>query len=543
MTITCGEATMRLLARYGVTTVFGIPGVHTLDMCRGLHDGAGNGLRHVRARNEQGAGFMAEGWARATGEPGVALVISGPGVTNAATALGQSYADSLPLLLLSAEPETASMGKGWGVLHEITEQKSVTAPITALSATAMRAADVPELLARAFTLFASERPRPVHISLPIDVQAEPVTEDWQPVMPPARPMAGADQIAAALTILRKATRPALIIGGGAAEAGDALTRIAERLGAIVVSTSAGKGIVADAHPLHLSGGLARAPVRDFLAGADVILAIGTELAETDSFVGYRDLTFTGSMIRVDIDPRKLTDLFPANPGIVGDATPVAAALAAGLEAHDGIGRRQIAEQEAATLRTAMTADLGPSEIRHRTVLDLLRRTVPPETVFCGDVCQIVYSGGFMMQVPGPRQWFYPAGFCALGNGLPNAVGAKLARPEAPVVVLVGDGGFMFTMPELMTAVELLLPIPVIIWDNGSLKQIRDDMDMHKIPRVGVEGANPDFMALARACGCAAVHADGEEALCRAVTTALAGDGPTVILVREDDPWLRQAPGA
>ena len=127
MTMTCGEATIRLLAKYGVSTVFGIPGVHTLDMCRGF----GNGIRHIQTRNEQGAGFMAEGWARATGQPGVALVISGPGVTNAATALAQCWCDSLPILLLSAEPDSKSFGKGWGVLHEISEQKKVTEPITA----------------------------------------------------------------------------------------------------------------------------------------------------------------------------------------------------------------------------------------------------------------------------------------------------------------------------------------------------------------------------------------------------------------------------
>ena len=155
MAMTCGEATIRLLAKYGITKVFGIPGVHTLDMCRGLSGGENSGkVTHVQARNEQGAGFMAEGWARATGNVGVALVISGPGVTNASTALGQSYADSLPMLLISAEPDSHTIGKGWGVLHEVTEQKKITEPITALSATAYRPSDIPELFAQAFTIFA-----------------------------------------------------------------------------------------------------------------------------------------------------------------------------------------------------------------------------------------------------------------------------------------------------------------------------------------------------------------------------------------------------
>ena len=174
---TCGVATMELLIQYGVEVVFGIPGVHTLEFCRGLGDDSP--LRHIRARHEQGAGFMADGYARATGRPGVALVISGPGVTNAATALGQSYADSIPVLLISAEPPRASLGKGFGVLHEITEQKAVTAPLTAFSATALMPQDVPELIRQAFVLFASERPRPVHISIPTDVLEMPVTQHWQ----------------------------------------------------------------------------------------------------------------------------------------------------------------------------------------------------------------------------------------------------------------------------------------------------------------------------------------------------------------------------
>jgi len=216
MTITCGEATIRLLARYGISHVFGIPGVHTLDMCRGLTGGDNAGaVQHIQARTEAGAGFMAEGWARATGDVGVALVISGPGVTNSATALAQCYADSLPMLLISAEPPSDTLGKGWGVLHEITEQKKVTEPITAFSATAMRPSDIPDMMARAFSIFSSSRPRPCHISIPIDVQAMPVDEIWEPVSLPGRPTCPQQEIAAAATLLTSAKAPLIMVGGGA----------------------------------------------------------------------------------------------------------------------------------------------------------------------------------------------------------------------------------------------------------------------------------------------------------------------------------------
>ncbi|WP_406648491.1 5-guanidino-2-oxopentanoate decarboxylase [Aliisedimentitalea scapharcae] len=537
MSMTCGEATMRLLANYGVTTVFGIPGVHTLDICRGLTGGGNSGaLRHVQTRNEQGAGFMAEGWARATGEVGVAVVISGPGVTNAATALGQCYADSLPMLLISAEPDSHTIGKGWGVLHEITEQKKVTEPLTALSATARRAADVPELLAQAFSIFASQRPRPVHISLPMDVQAEMVEGDWQPVRLPDRPEPAAGKLPTAAAMLKDAQRPVIMVGGGATEASGGLAKAVERCGAVVISSTAGKGILPDDHPLHLSGSTVRPEVRDYLATADVILAVGTELAETDSFVERLELN--GDLIRLDIDPHKINDFYPATLGIIGDAGPSMDDLAAYLSDHDCRAVRAAGTAAVASIREQIRANLTVSERKHLKFLNILREVAPERTVFSGDACQLVYTGAFAFDVQKPRQWFYPAGFCALGNGLPNAVGAKMARPETPVVVLAGDGGFMFTMPELMVAAELGLSLPIIIWENGGLKQIQDDMDLRSIQRVGVDGMNPDFVALAQACQCHAHRPESEKAFRNAFGAALSADRPTVIVVQEEAEWLR-----
>ena len=539
MGMTCGEATMRLLARYGVTTVFGIPGVHTLDMCRGMTDGGNAGaITHVQTRNEQGAGFMAEGWARATGEAGVALVISGPGVTNASTALGQCYADSLPMLLVSSEPDSPTIGKGRGVLHEITEQKRVTEPLCALSATARRASDVPELLARAFSIFASRRPRPVHISLPLDVQAETVYEAWEPIPPPARPAPSPSQIAEAARLLKTARRPVIMAGGGAAGAAGDLTAIAEAAGAVVLASTAGKGIVPDDHPLSLSASMLRREAHEFLREADVILAVGTELAETDTFVERLELG--GDIIRVDIDPSKIADVYPARLGLVADAAQAMTALRAALGNH--AADRSEAQTRVRELRAAIARNLTASERQHARLLAVLGEIAPADTIWSGDACQLVYTGAFAAPTRAPRRWFYPAGYCALGNALPNAIGAKMARPEAPVVALAGDGGFMFTMPELVTAAQARLSLPVIIWENGGLKQIQDDMDIRGIPRVGVEGINPDFVALAKACRCHGVAPSDESEFRDAFDAALSADRPTVIVVREGDDWLHSSGG-
>ena len=523
--MTCGAATIRLLEKYGINTVFGIPGVHTLDFCRGL----GEGVRHIQARNEQGAGFMAEGWARATGEPGVALVISGPGVTNASTAIAQAYADSLPVLLLSAEPASYTIGTGWGVLHEITEQKKVTEPLTAFSATAHRAQDVPELLARAFAVFVSQRPRPVHISIPIDVQSEIVDDEWQPVIPPKLPSASVDQVNIVTKLLKGAKSPMIMVGGGAWQAGNELTAIAEQTGAIVIASTAGKGIVADNHPLSLSASTVRPEVLQLLPEADVILAVGTELSETDSFV--ERMNFTGKLIRVDIDPTKINDFYPADIGIVADAKSVMEQVHAALGSHNS-DRREIAENKVHEVRAEIKAGLTPSERQHVAVLEALAMVAPDDLIWAGEACQLVYTGAFAMPMHGPRRWFYPAGYCALGNALPNAIGAKLARPDSPVAVLAGDGGFMFTMPELVTAAELGLALPVIIWENGGLKQIQDDMDGRQIARVGVEGVNPDFVMLAKACHCHGVDTHSLQEMQDVFQAAFKADRPTVIVVHE-----------
>ena len=530
--VSCGEATIKLLERYGVDTVFGIPGVHTLDFCRGL---AGSSVRHVQARNEQGAGFMADGYARTSGKPGVALVISGPGVTNAATPLGQSYADSIPVLLLSSEASGRSIGKGWGVLHEVTEQKAVTAPLTALSATAHTPQDVPDLMAQAFSIFSGERPRPVHISIPIDVLAQPVSEDWIPVNTglPAHP--DGNQVTRAVELLTQAENPVIMVGGGATGAREDLIGLAEKLAAVVIASTAGKGIVPDGHPLSLGGSTVRPEVQEFIAGADVVLAVGTELAETDSFI--ERLPINGSLIRADIDASKLNDFYPATVGIVGDAGATAAKLNRSMTALRPAAARLQAERVVSDLRRAISQNLSHSEQQHTRLLKTLRATTEEDTIFTGDICQLVYTGAFAMPVELPRLWHYPAGFCTLGCGLPNGIGAKLALPDRPVMVLAGDGGFMFTVQELVCAAELSLSLPIVIWENGGLKQIQDDMNARRIPLVGVEGINPDFCALAEACHCKSARPDSLDAFADAVAAALKENVPTVIVITEDQPWL------
>jgi len=264
----------------------------------------------------------------------------------------------------------------------------------------------------------------------------------------------------------------------------------------------------------------------------VILAIGTELSETEGLKGPMPLN--GELIRIDIDSRKINDRYPPAVGIVGDAKIAAQELLVELgERNQNHGT----VDEVSDLCNSLVDRLTESECQHIRMLNVLHDTLPGEAAIFGDICQVVYTGAFAYPVEYPRQWNYAAGYGTLGCALPNAIGGKLAVGDMPVVVLVGDGGFMFTVQELITAAELRLSLPIIIWNNAGLKQIRDDMSQRNIPLVGVDGINPNFVQLAEACGCESVQPDSEIEFRCAVTKALKADSPTLIEVYENSAWL------
>jgi len=531
MSKSCGEALMHLLESYGVTTVFGIPGEHTLELYRGIEK---SNVRAVTPRNEQGASFMADGYARVTGNPGVCTIITGPGVTNAATGIGQAYADSIPMLAISSANDSPSLGKGWGRLHETTDLCAITRPITAFSAMVHDPAEIPELIAQAFTVFRSRRPRPVHIAIPLDVMEMPVNNDWQPYQIPNLPIPGAAAIASAAQLLADSAHSVIMVGGGAQHASREVTQLAERLNIAVIASNAGKGIVTDDHPLSLGGGVISPAIQAYLAQAEVVLAIGTELAEADSFI--YDLPVNGKVVRIDIDPARFSDAFPATIAIQGDSRSACEQLLSALAEYDIKATTDIAAQ-LEPVRAQQDADYTAVERQHIRLLDTLRDELPDDAVLMGDITQLVYTGTAAMKTLLPRTWFYPAGFGTLGCALPGAIGARLANQDRTVVALVGDGGFMFTVNELATAVEEELSIPVIIWHNHSYAMIRDGMVKRDIPQIGVNPKAPDFIKLADAFGCPGVKIDSQAGFRQALNDAMNYAGPSLIVVMENDDWL------
>lgn len=526
--ITCGEALVRLLEAYGVDTVFGIPGVHTVELYRGLPS---SGIRHVTPRHEQGAGFMADGYARVTGRPGVCLVITGPGMTNIATPMAQALADSIPLLVISSVSRRHQLGLGEGRLHELRRQQVVFDELSRFSHTLQRPDELPKILARAFGLFRSARPGPVHIEIPVDVIALPADHlDLRPWALPAASAPDAGQVREAAGWLRAAARPLIAVGGGALAAGAELRRVAESLGAPVINTVNAKGLLPASHPLAVGGSGSCPAVRDALREADVVLAVGTELGETDyDFYFVGDVEIPGRLIRVDIDPAQLARSVRPSLAICADARQALSALADALGADAAAGPD--GASRAAGLRAALRA---ARDGKYSAFFDAIQAALPG-LVLVGDSTQPAYRAWLQYEAEVPRSYFHSAsGYGTLGYAIPAAIGARIGSPDRPVVALIGDGGAQFTLAELGVAAELGLAVTFLLWNNDGYEEIRRFMRETRVEPVGVDVRPPDFLKVAEGLGCRALRVRDLHSLQAALRDAATASGPSLIEVGEAD---------
>lgn len=531
---TCAQALVQLLEGYGVEHVFGIPGVHTVELYRGLH---GSRLKHISPRHEQGAGFMADGYARASGKPGVCFIITGPGMTNILTAMGQAYADSVPMLVISTCNRREHLRLGHGHLHELPDQRAMVAGVCAFSHTVQHPNQLPELLARAFALFGCTRPRPVHIEIPLDVldmSADGL--DLSPRPLPVAPAPAPEAIDAAVALINRAKRPLILAGGGARRASEALTLLAERLQAPVALTTNARGLLAPEHPLLLDGVQSSAHGRELFDEADAVLAIGTELGETDyDFFGLGPVAFKAPLIRLDIDPLQVLGVQAATVGLLGDAEQGLRALLARLPQRQA--DPEWASERAAQVNALEHAGWSAKQSRLQALLDTVRDALP-QPLIVGDSTQPVYQGALGYRAPTPNSWFNAgSGYGTLGYGLPAAIGAKLARPQRPVVALVGDGGLQFSSAELIAAKEAGAGVILLLWNNTSYAEIRDYMNARSVPLLGVDILTPDFAALAQSCH-VAHHRAGNLAGLRELLGQLGGSSEPVMIELDAADFLK-----
>lgn len=553
--MTGGQAVVAALAAHGVDVVFGIPGTHNLEIYRHLGD---HGVRHVSPRHEQGAGYAADGYARSSGKPGVAIVTSGPAVLNAAAAVGQAYSDSVPILVVSPGLPVRHPALGNGILHETKDQGAAMAAVAAASIRATSVAEIPVAVAQAFAVMRSGRPRPVHLEIPLDVLAETADVTVRVGVTVAAAPAPADAVGEAAGLVAAAARPVLLVGGGARWAAPQVRALAERLGAPVVTTTNGKGVLPEDHPLALGAGIHLPAVADLVAQADVVVAIGTELAPSDLWNG--PLPIGCPLVRVDIDPVGVVTNVVPDVALVGDAARTLDALLAALgpshaegmplsslpddrsQGAGGVG--EDAAESAAQWRSRKVTDAAAEGAEWLELVAALSEALPRDAIVAADSAMVCYYGAIAnLPVHLPSSFLYPVGFGTLGYGLPAAVGAKVAHPDRPVVALLGDGGVMFTIAELAMAATLGQPLPVVIVDNSGYGEIRNEMIDRDDPVRAVNLPSPDFAALGRAVGCLGVTVTSPAELTTAVSDALAADTATVIHLIHHDPASAIAEGA
>ncbi|MGB8812550.1 MAG: 5-guanidino-2-oxopentanoate decarboxylase [Paracoccaceae bacterium] len=512
-----GEALVAGLRARGVNVVFGIPGVHTIQLYRGLPS---SGIRHVTARHEQGAAFMADGYARVSGKPGVAFVITGPGLTNALTAMGQAKADSIPILIISGVNRLASLGRGFGLLHELPNQAAMVAPLCPTFQVASPE-ELEATLNAAFAALSTGRPGPVHIEIPTDVMPCSTT----PLPPvPTQPIPAPPAYDKATRRLNAAGRPVILAGGGARYATQALQAVAEKLDAPVVQTTNARGLM-HGHPLTIPASPSLDAVRALIADSDQILAIGTELGPTDYDMYVRGgLPDLSDMIRVDLCADQLAR-HPAAITLQADANAALTALLPTLMQKHSNGPTR-----AAKTRNAALAELSPAMHQQLSMLHAMR-DAQPGGIIVGDSTQPVYAGNLYFDHDRPGGWFNAAtGYGALGFGPGAAVGAALAAPGAPVTCLIGDGGLQFSPGELRTAVDESLPITFIIWNNSGFREIADAMREAKIPVIGCDPSPLKMQPFAAACDLPFTSIENNPTALRAALTA-PNNGPRMIEIR------------
>ncbi|WP_367404494.1 thiamine pyrophosphate-binding protein [Kocuria marina] len=546
---TTARAVLETLRGYGIDTVFGIPGTHSLEFYRPLRE---LGIRPITTRHEQGASYGADGWSQVRRLPGVVITTSGPGLLNSLSGAATAYAESRPMILLSPGRPVGHDFRDIGSLHETKNPSAAVNAIVGVSRRVTSAAEAVTMIHDAMRDFAHSRPRPIHIEIPLDILEAPadVPESATAPRPLGEPAPAPEaDVSAAVEALAASERPVILAGGGSLAAGEHLLELAELLEAPVITTTNGKGAIPEKHRLSLGADLRLSTAHEFLRSRDALLVIGSKVGEAELWGG--DITPQGPVVRVDIMRDQMLCNLTPDVEVPGNSAAVVPQLLAGLRARadaggpgDAAGSGHVAGSGAAgDVAVAPSARTAPDLREVFDAMDEEGRTwapelaalnetimdvVPDDTILAGDSSQVTYMGSTtFFRAPVPHSLLYMGTYATLGYGLPAAIGAKLAAPERPVVCLVGDGALMFSIQELMTAVELGLDLPVICVDNGGYGEIRQNMVDRSIQPLGVDLVQPDWVRLAEGFGATGLPAT-MDTLANTVRTALETKGTSLV---------------
>ena len=531
MTSTLGAEISHCLKSKGVDIIFGIPGVHNQELYRGIEEA---GIRHVLARHEQGAGFMADGFARITGLPGVVYVISGPGVCNVMTPMGQAYSDSVPMLIIASGLDEVTLEPGRGQLHEMKDQRAAAETVCDWAITAADETEAYELIDRAFLEFSTKRKRPKYIQVPIPLLEKKIEKNKPKefyseleiqITESRTPVSEINQLLE--SIFSEAPKVLFIFGGGASRCQESARRALCRTSAACFSTYSGRGIIPSDDPLNFGSYLARPSSMDVIGEAEIVIAVGTSLSEVDL---WRDsLGATGRFIWVNIDPEAFSDQIGVHEKVVCDSESFLNLLLKVVKTDLDINwdKTLVSKFQKKWENEADLERPGIVEICHA-----LRQAAPDNTTFFSDMTQFAYVGKEVIPMSLSNHWHHPYGFGTLGYALPAAIGGAVGASGAPVIAIAGDYGFQYTIQELATAVELELGLPIILWDNGKLKEIEDSMRKAQIAPNAVIAKNPDFCKLAEAYGALAVAPTDIKSFKVSIQDAFKQKKPTLIYITE-----------
>ena len=524
-TVTGAQALVRQLIEEGVDTVFALPGVQIMAAFDALHQYRDD-IRLVHVRHEQATTYMADGYARVTGKVGVAMAVPGPGAINAGSGLGTAYATSSPVLLISGQIDSSSLGKQEGQLHEVEDQLDLFRPLTKWNHRVTRVEEVPGAVHEAFKHLKTGRPRPVELEIPPDTLAESGSVEVVSAESYVPQSANPADIQRAVDILAAAEAPAIMIGGGAriAGAGPAVLELAEFLQAPIMGTQDSKGAVPENNPLYVGTNYASVgPVADVMAYSDVLLAVGTRLL-------FRDFNpeRIPMVVHIDIDPEEIGRNLPADLGIEADASAAIGQILERIKATSA--PRPSRADRIAGLRDSFFTEMRRLAPEQSRIIDDMRQVLPDDTIVVSGVTNIGYWSNVLFEVREPDTYITSGYFGTLGYAFPTSLGAQVGRPDRRVVALCGDGGFMYSPQELSSALRHDINAVAVVFNNNAFGASQWDQT-HRYGRnfIGTDLHNPDFVKLAESFGAVGLRTD-PEGFAELLDVALNTDAPVLLEV-------------
>ena len=517
--VTGGEAIVAALIDHQVDTVFALPGVQNDHLFNAFYD-RHDDLRVLHTRHEQGAAYMALGYALTAQKPGVYTVVPGPGFLNTTAALSTAYARNAPVLCLTGQIRTTELGRGYGLLHELPDQLGIMQSLTKWASRISSVPEAPLQVSRAFAEMKSGRTRPVALECPMDILATRTEADLPATLLPVyRPPLDCERIAAAAELLANAKRPAIFIGGGAAEAGEEILTLAEALQAPIFATYNGRGIVSERH--YLSHSMTAA--YGYWEKADVVLAVGTRLQGPLQTWGYDDDL---KIIRIDIDPEEHFRITAPAVSLLADARDGLGALIPAVEKL--APSRSSCYDEMMALKDAANAQYERLEPQ-MSYVKVIREELPDDGYYVEEMTQISYVARYAMPFYLPRTCVTTGYQGTLGWGFATALGVKVANPDKPVISVTGDGGFLFTATELATAVQHRIPTITLVFNDGAYGNVRRmQRDLYDGRVIASELTNPDFVKMAESFGAQGLRAHSVEELRAAIQRGFEADVPTIV---------------